>query len=643
MHAPIRILIVEDEAILAEDLRESLERQSYRVIDVVDNAAAALAVVQAQQPDLTMMDIHLAGEDDGISVAAQIREQFDIPIIFLTAHSDHATLDRAKQTSPYGYLVKPFEEQELRAAIETAIYRHQSDAQLRNMERWLRTTLHSIGDGVLTVDLDRRVTFINPIAESITGWSRQDAIGSSYTRIFALRDPQEQLVADPIARVLDAGDTLHFDTDHQIDTRNGERRRIDDSIAPIRDATGTITGAIIIFRDATERWQLEQVRLREERRMQEAQRLESLGVLAAGIAHDFNNLLAIIMGHSELVADSSNLQADQVDSIHEVRNAARRASHLCDQMLSYADAKSIELKPLHVHTIIDQTSKLLPSRLPFGIQVRLHHQTSETCIHGHPGRLQQLFSNIVHNAVEAMEEQPGHLTITTSYCPRLPAGLRIPPPDDADPAHWLQVSFQDEGPGMEPATIERMFNPFFSTKFTGRGLGLSIAFNVIRQHHGALGVCSSPGQGTRMDVYLPLCAQPTPASPTAPAIPGWRPEDPGRILIIDDEDNVRRVLSAHLRHFGYTTVDTAHGGEAVSLLQSHPDITAVFLDLTMPDISGVEVLQLIRADYPQLPVVFVSGFSQDAIAGVLDTDTHTSFLQKPFTRAELTSALVTLP
>ena len=639
MTSRIRILVVEDEAILAEDLRESLERQSYHVVGTVDNAADARAYADRERPDLVMMDIHLAGGDDGISTAAHLREVFDLPVIFLTAHSDQATLDRAKHTSPYGYLVKPFEDQELRASIETAIYRHKSDAQLRRMERWLRTTLHSIGDGVITVDLDRRITFINPVAERITGWSRQAAIGCPYDHVFALHDDLNQRVPDPIAPVLSAGESLHFDQSYTIDTKDGHRRRIDDSIAPIRDEQGSINGAIIIFRDATEKWELEQLRQQSEQRMQEAQKLESLGVLAAGIAHDFNNLLAIIVGHAELMQMQDPVHEENRECLAQICGAGHRAAQLCEQMLTYAESGQFELKPIDLRPILDTTARLAPRSFSGQIEVKLDLPANLPPVRGHIGRLQQLFTNLVLNGAEAMCDRPGTIELIARTVDTLPANLRVAP-ERAEPARtWLRVVVEDHGLGIPASTLERIFDPFFSTKFAGRGLGLSIVYNVVRLHDAGLAVHSQIGVGTRFEIYLPVVAGDSVAPAAIIPAQDWRPARPGRIVIIDDEVAVSRTLADMLKRYGFSCQVFNDPQEIVAQAKTLTEVQTVFLDLTMPEMSGIEVQRRLREVWPTLPIVLTTGFAEASVTELIATDEHTHFLGKPFSFGSLVSVL----
>ncbi|MCC5024010.1 MAG: PAS domain S-box protein [Candidatus Synoicihabitans palmerolidicus] len=470
--------------------------------------------------------LHLAGDRDGIAAATIIRDELDLPVIFLTAHSDQATLDRAKRTSPYGYLVKSFDDQELRATIETAVYRHQSNTQLRRMERWLRTTLHSIGDGVITVDLERKITFINPVAEQITGWTRQAAIGR---HVFVLRDNDNHRIEDPIGPVIDDGEMLRFDEHYQIDTKDGNRRRIDDTVAPIRNTTGELDGGIIIFRDATSatsKWELEQQRLKNEKRMQEAQRLESLGVLASGVAHDFNNLLAIMMGHSELIRESPNLSDAERQSIDSIRDAARRATHLCEQLVGYSEDDNFDRSSVDLHGVLEQCVHVLSPRLPDHFKVKFDVSSELGHVHGHFGRLQQLFGNLINNGVEAMVDEPGSLDISASVVDALPAHPRITPAKETPPGQqWLLVAIEDEGVGIPESALERIFDPFFSTKFIGRGLGLSIVFNIVRAHEGALNLRTSAEVDTRFEIFLPLTQKPVaPPNPPSPPQSGVRPK-----------------------------------------------------------------------------------------------------------------------
>ena len=276
---PLRVLIVEDEGLVALDLEERLLKLGYEVAGVVDNGADALRVTRAANVDLVLMDIHIRGERDGIETTATLRESADIPVVFLTAHADEATLLRAGETEPFGYILKPFDERELRATVQMAHYRHRAEGRLRKMERWLATTLRSIGDGVIATDSDGRVTFINAMAEATSGWSRAEAIGRLLSEVFVITTtpdgPDE--TQDLLNRAMTDGVTVFLGEGRSLRTRDGQLVPVDDSLAPIRDDHGEITGCVVIFRDNTAHLAAEKARRELEMKMQEAQRLEKPG------------------------------------------------------------------------------------------------------------------------------------------------------------------------------------------------------------------------------------------------------------------------------------------------------------------------------------------------------------------------------
>ena len=248
------ILIVEDEAIVAADLAGKLRRCDYDVVGMTARGEEAVDLAQARRPDLVLMDIKLAGAMDGVTAAELIRQQCDLPVIYLTAHSDRATLQRAKLTEPFGYILKPFEERELETHIEMALYKHQADRKLREQREWLRITLTSIGDAVIATDTTGRITFLNPVAESLTGWKEADAIGQSIASVFRIineetREPAE----DVVERVLREGHVVGLGNHTALITRDGREIPIEDSAAPIRDAAGKVSGVVLVFHDIAEK------------------------------------------------------------------------------------------------------------------------------------------------------------------------------------------------------------------------------------------------------------------------------------------------------------------------------------------------------------------------------------------------------
>jgi len=248
------ILIVEDEAIIAADLAGKLERLGYNVVGVAATGEQAVEMACGLRPRLVLMDIRLAGAMDGVEAAEAIRREHDAPVIYLTAHSDQATLARAKLTGPFGYILKPFEQRDLVTQIEMALYRHQADREIREHREWLRVTLASIGDAVIATDTALRITFINPVAESLTGWKAEEAAGEPLSDVFRIVNEQTgEGLDEPVSRALREGCVVELANHAALVTRDGRTVPVEDSAAPIRDAAGQVIGAVLVFHDVTER------------------------------------------------------------------------------------------------------------------------------------------------------------------------------------------------------------------------------------------------------------------------------------------------------------------------------------------------------------------------------------------------------
>jgi PAS domain S-box-containing protein len=265
----ITVLIVEDEGVVAEDLARKLERLGYEIAGSAARGDEAVALACRLRPDLVLMDIWLEGAMDGIQATEAIRHQYDVPVVYLTAHSDTATLSRAKLTGPFGYILKPFEQRDLATQIEMAIYRHQADRQLRQQREWLRVTLNSIGDAVIAADAAARITFVNPVAESLTGWKAEEAVGQPIQCVFRMiNERTAEPLEEPVARVLRERRAVELGNHAALVTRDGRTVPIEDSAAPILDAVGQVIGAVLVFHDVTEKRRAEEALTRQREEQQ---------------------------------------------------------------------------------------------------------------------------------------------------------------------------------------------------------------------------------------------------------------------------------------------------------------------------------------------------------------------------------------
>ena len=253
-----RLLIVEDEGIVALNIQTRLEGLGYNVVASVSSGEEAIQVAGETRPDLILMDIKLDGKVDGIEAAAEIRRLFQLPVVYLTAYTNDETLNRAKLTEPYGYILKPFEARDLCTTIEVALYKYQMEQQLREREQWLATTLRSIGDAVITTDTEGLVTFMNPVAEALTRWRLEEVIGNDLTRVFqTINEKTRAVVENPVLLALQQGITVGLENHTLLVTKDGAEIPIDDSAAPIKDEVGKIIGAVLVFHDNIEKQQSE--------------------------------------------------------------------------------------------------------------------------------------------------------------------------------------------------------------------------------------------------------------------------------------------------------------------------------------------------------------------------------------------------
>jgi signal transduction histidine kinase len=367
-----------------------------------------------------------------------------------------------------------------------------------------------------------------------------------------------------------------------------------------------------------------------ERGVQDAQRLESLGVLAGGIAHDFNNLLAAIMGNAEVALLRAEDETQRT-RLERIGTAARRAGELTNQMLAYSGRGRFQLRPLDVNAMIRETSELLRSSIPRSAELALELAEALPAVEGDPPQIQQVVMNLITNAAEALEDGSGRVTLVTDVKrfaePRTMAGQTI------EPGTYVRLRVQDDGQGMDAATVARIFDPFFTTKPTGRGLGLAAVQGIVRGHRGALWVSSKPGEGSTFTVVLPKSDR----SPSGT----WQATQPresvppqrfgGHVLLADDEEHAQQATHAVLEELGFDVLCAADGVEALARFEVDPERYAVVvLDLTMPGMGGAEACARIRTLRPDVPVLLMSGYDSSEI-GQLSNEPGIAFVQKPAT------------
>jgi PAS domain S-box-containing protein len=415
--------------------------------------------------------------------------------------------------------------------------------------------------------------------------------------------------------------------------------------APVRAGDGSASHIAGVAMDVTERKRRDEEARVLETKMQQAQKLESLGIMAGGIAHDFNNLLVGILGNAGLALIDLPAHSPARESVAAIESAAERAAELVSQMLAYSGRGSFRIMSVDLAHLVTEMSDLLGSVIAKNVEVRYSLADPVGAIRADPTQIRQIAMNLITNAAEALGGGGGVIRVTVSETKDQGSGgdsLALGP--DMPAGHYVFLEVADSGGGMDAATQARMFEPFFTTKFTGRGLGLAAVQGIVRSHKGAIRIRSALGQGTTFRVYFPSDAtgepsQKTPVPTTRAAIPNSG-QRRGMVLVADDEETVRTTSKRLIERAGFSVILATNGREAIDQYDAHAaDIVAIFLDLTMPVLGGDAALDELMQREPPPRVVLTSGFSEEETAARFVGRDLAGYLRKPYRVADLIAAL----
>jgi PAS domain S-box-containing protein len=409
---------------------------------------------------------------------------------------------------------------------------------------------------------------------------------------------------------------------------------------PLRDAHGEIDGLLVISRDVTQLKRDEAEKREFARRLQETQKLESLGILAGGIAHDFNNLLTIILGNANLARQDVPASSKARECLSRIETTAMRAAELCKQMLAYSGKGIFVVRRLDLSQLVAETTELLQLSISKRAKLRLDLAPNLPPVLADATQLQQILMNLVINASDAIGSKDGVIHLRSGLVRIDRASVHgFSPPTDIPDGEYVFLEVSDNGCGMAPEVRDKIFDPFFSTKFTGRGLGLAAVLGIVRGHRGAITVQSQLGQGSTFRLLLPPVEGPVDqvARPKGPNT-AWKGQ--GTILLAEDEEAVRTTTAGLLMAGGFTVDPAENGRAAIQKFRSAPDrYQAVLLDLTMPNGDGEEAFHEIRRIRPQAPVLMMSGFSPQAVLDRFTGQGLNGFIQKPFLAEDLIAAI----
>ncbi|MGE3075334.1 MAG: PAS domain S-box protein [Dehalococcoidia bacterium] len=511
-------------------------------------------------------------------------------------------------------------------ATDVTGQRH-AEAALREKAADLDAIFSNSKDQLVLIDQDGRIVAANPEARVVWHAASGEAHFEGLFRDWVPPDAQADF-DQKFKRAL-AGESVNFE---RLITALPEPTWFDVSYNPVRMEDGSVRGVMITSRNISER-------KRSTEALLQAQKLESLAVLAGGIAHDFNNLLVGILGNAGIALSELPATSPARPTVEAIELAGQRAAELARQMLAYSGKGKFLIQEVDLNSLVQEMTHLLRVSIGKSVELRLHLAQQLPAVKIDATQIRQVAMNLVVNASDAIGEREGVISISTSVvdataevlantylAPELPAG------------RYISLEVQDTGGGMEPETLARIFDPFFTTKFTGRGLGLAAVLGIVRGHHGAIHVDSEPGVGTIFKLLLPATSGEAAQQTPVPKPAQWKGE--GTVMVVDDEPTVRAVTARALKVFGFNVIEAVDGVEGLELFREHHDeIACVLLDMTMPRMNGEETFMAIKELDPAAHIILMSGYTQQDATDRFSGRGLSGFIQKPYELSSLKAAL----
>jgi len=632
------IIHIEDEPGMSELVFEILEGEGWTVKSALTGREGLRLLLECEA-DLLLLDYALPDMLGTVLIDELIsRGGKPPPFVVTTGMGDEQLAVKMMKRGAADYLVKDgrFLEQLAtvvhRVANETALARRlaKSELQLQFLAQ------HSTD--ILTIADARAVPrYLSPAAETLTGYSAEELKGPLTELVHP--DDQQSVVAFWKRIVSEPGraERTSFRALH----KNGTVIWLE-AVVKNQLEDPALEGVIATVRDITERKAAEQQRLEMERRLLHSQKLESLGVLAGGIAHDFNNLLAAVVGNLDLALSDLGTHTEAYLSVDLALKASQRAAELTRQMLAYSGRGAFAVESVDISTLVLDNTQLFDVSVGRNIALLTDVPSGLPAVQADRSQLQQVVMNLLTNASEAIGARNGIIQLRTGVVTLEECELRksLVEPRSA-PGSFVFLSVKDNGCGMSVAVKERLFDPFYTTKRTGRGLGMAAVLGIVRGHHGALFVDSEVGQGTTIQVLFPAEALATSdgvsvvTAPVATTSGGFG----ATVLVVDDDAAVRSMAARLFRHLGCTPIEASGGREALKVFETDRQVDAIFMDLTMPDMGGLETLSELKRRATCPPVVLCSGFGEGAYSDGIECSGADAFLKKPYRLAELRQVL----
>lgn len=648
-HQNPRVLIVDANEFLAKHMERAFQADGYETKKVSSGEHARQHFLK-QHPGTVVIDYHLP-DCSGEELLVEFKNTAFPPIcILITADTSPELALNLMKKGADGYILKPFNYQYLidlcrrvqreRSLLNVELILEKRSEELRKVEEKHRVMIENSRDLIWSYDLrESAFSFFSKAVTPILGYPEakiRDSMNRKLEDVFPAEEVERvrKTFNEAIVR---PGSDKHVSLEAPHLHADGHLVWLEISGTVIHDANGRAIAVSGVSRDITLRQQAEQERFSLNERLKDIQRLESLANMAGGIAHDFNNLLTGIIGNASLALMDLPLNTDAAGFLKEIDRSAQKATDLAKQMLAYSGRGHFVLRPLNLSTILAQMKELLSSVLTDTAQINYPMSESAAEIEGDKLQLEQVVVNLVQNSVEAIASSGGDITITTGimHCDRNFLATTIM--DDHLPeGQYGYFRVEDTGCGMDDSAMEKIFDPFFSSKFVGRGLGLAAVLGIVRGHRGAVSVTSEKNKGSTFLVLLPL-AEKKSIQADVTLRQRKRPKGGGElILVAEDEEVVMNVVQRTLENSGYRILKATDGFEARDKYQEHSsEIDMVILDLTMPRMTGEQVFDELLKINENVCVLMSSGYNEEEVVKSFSNRGLAGFIQKPYLPADL--------
>ena len=655
-----RILIVDDDYTIKLELEEMLTAADYDVVGSAENGTQAVEMAHALNPDLILMDIVMPGEMDGITAAETIKQKSDTAIVFITGYGDPEYVERAKVVEPLGYVMKPFDEKEIRAVVEIALYKRDMELKLEEVhERLERTNLDLQEEIAARKKIERALresegkyrtlsaNIPGMVYRAMPNWSVEIISNSEIISGYSINEFATQKVnwldlihRDDKQQILEEGSKLlkkelSIAQEYRIIAKDGSSHWVSDHKISVFKEDGSFISIDGIVYDITKRKRMEED-------LSRAQKMEAIGTLTGGIAHDYNNLMSIIMGNLSMAQEEAEPGSDLADFLNEANMASHKARDLTHELMSLSKGGRPVREVGSLNEVLKNVSEFIPA--DSGISLMESISQDLKLVPYDRLKMRAVIKNVVKNAVEAMPDG-GTLKIKAENLrvedAKQDSGLSLKLGD------FVHVSIQDQGKGIPKEHLDKIFDPYFSTKAMGTqkgmGLGLATAYAIVQKHGGHIAINSSSGAGTTVNIYLPAESHPEEIHGTTTSADD-KASPVKRVLVMDDEEMLRKLARQMLERMGYAVETVKDGVEAIALYKSQKDsgepFDAVILDLTIKGgMGGEQTIRELLEINPDVKAIVSSGYFDDPVMSDFKKYGFMGALPKPYEKKALKEVL----